>query len=403
MPGVRFGEVQNLVHDREKGLPAATYRFDLLPLALIELRVQQQAGHADHRVHRRANLVTHVGEELALDGVGGHRFLPRLLELVVGALQRLSLLFAHQLGHLHGAQRAPTHEEETRRGDRKADDRHNIEGRRTVPTDGGRRSKPGAHDEDQRRGKPPWRKHHLRQGDQEQQEEVGHEALALQDHMGARAREAQHRHDQQHGMRAIHTELQAFQREPQPEHRGRRHDAEGGEDGARCWLEGELAGHAHEHEDAAHEWQEDRQHPMYEAFEVSVHVGLSTRRIRGRFRRLRGDAPFCRGERHRLMVSQLWRSGQPPSAFGGALDAAGIGSRAGSRELSEVHPALDLGLGRAKHTKQCPGVVLHSSRRRGRHHRGPAMRARSLIVGSGGGRCGEVTSGLVHGGSLSLK
>ena len=36
----------------------------------VELGVEQQLGHADDAVHRRADLVAHVGEELALDAIG---------------------------------------------------------------------------------------------------------------------------------------------------------------------------------------------------------------------------------------------------------------------------------------------------------------------------------------------
>ena len=39
--------------------------------SVVRPRVQQQAGHADDAVHRRADLVAHVGQELALGHVGG--------------------------------------------------------------------------------------------------------------------------------------------------------------------------------------------------------------------------------------------------------------------------------------------------------------------------------------------
>ena len=40
----------------------------------VELGVQQQAGHADDGVHRRADLVAHVGQEGALGPRGGFGF-----------------------------------------------------------------------------------------------------------------------------------------------------------------------------------------------------------------------------------------------------------------------------------------------------------------------------------------
>ena len=47
--------------------------LDHLEVALLggEVGVERQVGHADDAVHRRANLVAHVGEELALGAVGG--------------------------------------------------------------------------------------------------------------------------------------------------------------------------------------------------------------------------------------------------------------------------------------------------------------------------------------------
>ena len=44
---------------------------DVVVLLGVERRVEQQPAHADHRVHRRADLVAHRGEERALRLVGG--------------------------------------------------------------------------------------------------------------------------------------------------------------------------------------------------------------------------------------------------------------------------------------------------------------------------------------------
>ena len=45
----------------------------VVALLLVELAAQQQPAHADHRVHRRSDLVAHRGEERALGGVRGVR------------------------------------------------------------------------------------------------------------------------------------------------------------------------------------------------------------------------------------------------------------------------------------------------------------------------------------------
>ena len=44
---------------------------DVVALLGVERRVEQQAAHADHRVHRRADLVAHGRQERALGLVGG--------------------------------------------------------------------------------------------------------------------------------------------------------------------------------------------------------------------------------------------------------------------------------------------------------------------------------------------
>ena len=53
----------------------------VVALLVVERRVEQQAAHADHRVHRRADLVAHGGQERALGLVGGFGRGARLLRL----------------------------------------------------------------------------------------------------------------------------------------------------------------------------------------------------------------------------------------------------------------------------------------------------------------------------------
>ena len=57
-------------------------------LALLgrQVGVQGQLGHADDAVHRRADLVAHVGQELALGPVGRLGGLPGLAQLLLGLL-----------------------------------------------------------------------------------------------------------------------------------------------------------------------------------------------------------------------------------------------------------------------------------------------------------------------------
>ncbi len=44
---------------------------EVLTLARRQVGIEGQLGHADDAVHGRANLVAHVGEELALGPAGG--------------------------------------------------------------------------------------------------------------------------------------------------------------------------------------------------------------------------------------------------------------------------------------------------------------------------------------------
>ena len=52
----------------------------------VSSRVEQQLGHADHAVHRRADLVAHLGQELALGPARRLRRVARLPQLLLGAL-----------------------------------------------------------------------------------------------------------------------------------------------------------------------------------------------------------------------------------------------------------------------------------------------------------------------------
>ena len=62
--------------------PRVADRLGVLALLGGERRVEQQAGHPDHRVHRRADLVAHRREERALRLVGRLGGRARLLGLV---------------------------------------------------------------------------------------------------------------------------------------------------------------------------------------------------------------------------------------------------------------------------------------------------------------------------------
>ena len=56
-------------------------RLGVFPLRGREVGVEEQARHADDAVHRRANLVAHVGQELRLEPHRFERRIARLFEL----------------------------------------------------------------------------------------------------------------------------------------------------------------------------------------------------------------------------------------------------------------------------------------------------------------------------------
>ena len=72
-PRFDLREVQDVVDDSHERLTGRFNHPETLPLFRGELGVQHEIGHPDDPIHRRPNLVTHVGQELALGLVGGFR------------------------------------------------------------------------------------------------------------------------------------------------------------------------------------------------------------------------------------------------------------------------------------------------------------------------------------------
>ena len=68
--GFNLGEVQDVVDDTQQTVGAAIDLVDVVVLFGAELRFQCQLRHTDNGVHRRANLVRHVGQEFRF-GAGG--------------------------------------------------------------------------------------------------------------------------------------------------------------------------------------------------------------------------------------------------------------------------------------------------------------------------------------------
>ena len=74
LPHLDLREVENVVEDAQQRVRRALHHRQILALFEREARVERELGHADDAVERRADLVAHVGQELALGLVGlfGH-------------------------------------------------------------------------------------------------------------------------------------------------------------------------------------------------------------------------------------------------------------------------------------------------------------------------------------------
>ena len=71
LAGLDLGEIEDVVDDRQQRIGRAFHQAEVLALPRRQVGVEGQLGHADDAVHRRADLVAHVGEELALGPAGG--------------------------------------------------------------------------------------------------------------------------------------------------------------------------------------------------------------------------------------------------------------------------------------------------------------------------------------------
>ncbi|MNS55130.1 hypothetical protein D3C72_879560 [compost metagenome] len=64
LPGLELGDVENLVDQRQQFVAGAVDGLHVVALLDRQWRAQQQFGHAQHAVHRRADFVADLGEEL---------------------------------------------------------------------------------------------------------------------------------------------------------------------------------------------------------------------------------------------------------------------------------------------------------------------------------------------------
>ena len=91
-PASIFGHIKNVIDEREQRLAARTDVLDIFALRGAQARIGKELRHANHAVHRRADLVAHVGEEFAFGAIRAGGGVGRLDERELGAL-----LFRDQL------------------------------------------------------------------------------------------------------------------------------------------------------------------------------------------------------------------------------------------------------------------------------------------------------------------
>ena len=69
--GLDFGEIQNVVDDRQQGISRQLHRIQIFALFRGELSPKRKVRHSHDAVQRRTNFVAHVRQELAFCVVGG--------------------------------------------------------------------------------------------------------------------------------------------------------------------------------------------------------------------------------------------------------------------------------------------------------------------------------------------
>jgi hypothetical protein len=85
--GLDLREVEDVVENRQQRLRRQLHGREALPLFRRQLAVEREAGHAQDAVHRRPDLVAHVGEELAFRAARFHRLVARADEVGVAGAQ----------------------------------------------------------------------------------------------------------------------------------------------------------------------------------------------------------------------------------------------------------------------------------------------------------------------------
>ena len=85
LAGFNLGNVEDVVDHVQQVFAGCLYLIQALGLGRADAGALEQAGHAEDGIHRRTNLVAHVGKKRALGDAGGLRRLGSLCQCL-GAL-----------------------------------------------------------------------------------------------------------------------------------------------------------------------------------------------------------------------------------------------------------------------------------------------------------------------------
>ena len=96
LAGLDLREVEDVVDDGEQGFAAGIDRLHVAVLLVGQRGFQQQAGHGDDAVHRRADFVAHVGQEFRFGARGAFGGDARGQQLAVGLGQFVLQMFGAQ-------------------------------------------------------------------------------------------------------------------------------------------------------------------------------------------------------------------------------------------------------------------------------------------------------------------
>ena len=90
--GLDLGRVEDVVEQAQQGLRGRPHLFQVLVLARRQFGVQHQMGQPEDGVHRRADLVAHVRQKIALGPVRRLGFMGADFEVAVHSLENFAIL-----------------------------------------------------------------------------------------------------------------------------------------------------------------------------------------------------------------------------------------------------------------------------------------------------------------------